>query len=81
MNPNELAERLGLTQQNVSKHLKTLAQAGIVTRTRDGTSALPSRNASILKIVDDVDALVVREMSWHAGVAPEAAQDERHATG
>lgn len=40
MTPNELADRLGLTQQNVSKHLKTLAQAGIVARTRDGSSAL-----------------------------------------
>lgn len=75
LTPNELAERLGLTQQNVSKHLKTLTQAGVVTRTREGSSALYRiKDASILKIVDDVVALVlreVRELSTHAGVIPE----------
>jgi DNA-binding transcriptional ArsR family regulator len=34
---NELAERLGATQQNVSKHIGVLAQAGIVGREKDGT--------------------------------------------
>lgn len=33
---NELAERLGATQQNVSKHAGVLAQAGIVGREKDG---------------------------------------------
>ena len=33
---NELAERLGASQQNVSKHVGVLAQAGIVGRERDG---------------------------------------------
>lgn len=33
---NELTETLGASQQNVSKHVAVLAQAGIVRRERDG---------------------------------------------
>ena len=33
---NELAERLGAGQQNVSKHLALLADAGIVARRKEG---------------------------------------------
>jgi len=35
----ELHEALGASQQNVSKHLGVLLQAGIVTRTKQGTSS------------------------------------------
>ena len=35
----ELHEALGASQQNVSKHLGVLLQAGIVSRTKRGTSA------------------------------------------
>jgi DNA-binding transcriptional ArsR family regulator len=34
---NELAERVGGGQQNVSKHLAVLADAGIVSRRKEGT--------------------------------------------
>ena len=34
---NELTETLGASQQNVSKHVGVLAQAGIVAREKDGT--------------------------------------------
>jgi DNA-binding transcriptional ArsR family regulator len=34
----DLTERLGASQQNVSKHLGVLHQAAIVSRTKDGTS-------------------------------------------
>ena len=37
MTINELTEALGATQQNVSKHIGVLAQAGIVSREKDGT--------------------------------------------
>ena len=40
--PNEFAEMLGESQQNVSKHLKTLAHAGIVVGRKDGSSTLYS---------------------------------------
>jgi DNA-binding transcriptional ArsR family regulator len=33
---NELTDALGATQQNVSKHVGVLAQAGLVSRERDG---------------------------------------------
>ena len=36
MTVNELTAALGATQQNVSKHLGVLAQAGIVGREKDG---------------------------------------------
>lgn len=35
----EIAEGLGTSQQNASKHLGVLLQAGIVRRRKDGTSA------------------------------------------
>ena len=35
----ELQERTGASQQNVSKHLGVLLNAGIVSRTKEGTSA------------------------------------------
>lgn len=37
MTINELTEAVGATQQNVSKHIGVLAQAGIVGREKDGT--------------------------------------------
>ena len=37
MTINELTEALGASQQNVSKHIGVLAQAGIVGREKDGT--------------------------------------------
>ena len=36
----QIAERLGTSQQNASKHLGVLSQSGIVTRRKSGTSAL-----------------------------------------
>ena len=38
----ELTDALGASQQNVSKHLNILLDAGIVTRRKQGTSALYS---------------------------------------
>ncbi|MDP9436893.1 MAG: metalloregulator ArsR/SmtB family transcription factor [Actinomycetota bacterium] len=37
---SDLAARLGLTQQNASKHLGVLAAAGLVDRTRAGNAVL-----------------------------------------
>lgn len=39
LNVGELVERLGSSQANVSKHLRILASAGIVTRRPEGTAA------------------------------------------
>ncbi len=38
----EITERLGTSQQNASKHLGVLHQAGIVDRRKEGTSSLYS---------------------------------------
>ena len=38
-NVNELAEALGTTAQNVSKHLGVLAREGVVARRKDGNFA------------------------------------------
>ena len=35
---NELTETLGASQQNVSKHLNVLHQAGLVSRVKEGTA-------------------------------------------
>lgn len=40
MTVNALAERTGFGQANTSKHLAVLAQAGFLTRTREGTLAV-----------------------------------------
>jgi DNA-binding transcriptional ArsR family regulator len=37
---NEITERLGTSQQNVSKHLGVLHRAGIVSRRKQGTSSM-----------------------------------------
>ena len=37
--PTPLQESVGGTQQNVSKHLGVLLRAGLVARTKEGTSA------------------------------------------
>ena len=39
---HELTEALGASQQNVSKHLRVLLDAGMVARTKQGTSSLYS---------------------------------------
>jgi DNA-binding transcriptional ArsR family regulator len=36
---NQITDRLGTSQQNVSKHLGLLLQAGIVARRKEGTSS------------------------------------------
>lgn len=38
MTVGQLVEKLGMTQANISKHLKILADAHILKRTKDGTS-------------------------------------------
>ena len=71
--PNELADHFGESQQNVSKHLKTLAHAGLVNRRKDGSSALYSiRDDAIADIVADAEGVVRRvlvELSASAGLA------------
>jgi DNA-binding transcriptional ArsR family regulator len=41
-NVSDIAERLGVSQPNVSRHLRALFEAGLITRRRSGTSAVYS---------------------------------------
>lgn len=51
----ELVEVIGTTQQNVSKHLNVLLQAGMVSRRKDGTSSFYSiADESIFRLCEEV---------------------------
>lgn len=77
--PQELADTLGLTQQNVSKHLQVLHRSGVVTRRPDGANVFYAlADDSTARLLDDVVANVaghLRELSaLAAGVADGDAQ-------
>ena len=62
--PHELADELGLSQQNVSKHLQVLFKARIVTRRRDGTSVLYSLADDLaLAVLDQAVARVSAQIA------------------
>ena len=59
----ELAEHVGTSQQNVSKHLGVLARAGIVGRRKEGTFAYYRiTDASVLAICEQVCGAVQRDV-------------------
>lgn len=57
MSVTELANRLGVSQSNVSQHLAVLARAGALTRKEEGTARLYSvrddRLVEILRLVEE----------------------------
>jgi DNA-binding transcriptional ArsR family regulator len=63
---------LGLTQQNVSKHLQILHRNGLVTRRPEGSSVINAlRDSSTVRLLDDVVTGVsdhLRELSELATV-------------
>lgn len=77
--PQELADALGLSQQNVSKHLQILHRSGLVTRRPDGANVFYAlKDESTVKLLEDVVNSVashLREMSELASGVP----DERAA--
>lgn len=80
--PQELADALGLSQQNVSKHLQILHRSGLVTRRPDGANVFYAlKDESTVKLLEDVVssvALHLREMSDLAsGVPDERAEKTR----
>ena len=59
----ELAEHVGSSQQNVSKHLGLLARVGIVGRRKDGTFAYYRiTDASVLAMCEQVCGAVQRNV-------------------
>ncbi len=60
----ELQAALGASQQNVSKHLGILNQAGMVTRTKSGNHALFSiSDPSVFELCDQVCGGVRRQVA------------------
>jgi len=61
---NELAEMLGTSQQNVSKHLGVLADAGILGRRKAGTSVHYSiADKSVFRLCEDVCGSLERNLA------------------
>ena len=59
----ELSEALGASQQNVSKHLRILHGAGMVSRTKDGTHARYSiSDPGVFELCDQVCGGVRRQV-------------------
>ncbi len=53
MNVGDVVTRLGLSQANVSKHLRQLLDAGIVTRRSEGTSAYYAvQDTTVMQLCD-----------------------------
>lgn len=79
--PQELADALGLSQQNVSKHLQILHRSGLVTRRPDGANVFYALNDhSTVKLLEDVvDSVAqhLREMSALAAGVPTTAKPMR----
>lgn len=62
-NVTQIIEATGLGQANVSKHLKVLAQAGIVTRTQQGVSVYYEiANPFLFEVCDLVCESLVAQM-------------------
>ena len=60
----ELQEALAASQQNVSKHLGVLLQAGMVARTKRGTSAVYSiTDESVFELCEQVCGGLRRQLS------------------
>ncbi len=60
----ELTDALGATQQNVSKHLTVLHQAGIVSREKHGTSAFYAiADESVFELCDQVCGGLRRQLA------------------
>jgi DNA-binding transcriptional ArsR family regulator len=61
---HDLADHLATSQQNVSKHLGVLLDAGVVSRRRDGTSAFYSiADQSVLALCEQVCGSLRRQFS------------------
>lgn len=61
---NELAEALGASQQNVSKHLTVLADVGIVGRRKDGNRVHYSVvDESVFALCEDICGSVQRQLA------------------
>ena len=74
--PHELADALGLSQQNISKHLQVLYKARVVERRREGTTVLYSlADGDTVVILDEIVARVSAQIAELSRLAsPERRQ-------
>ena len=78
---NSLAARMGAGQQNVSKHLTALADAGIVARRRDGNYVYYRiADASVLGLCEQVCGSLKQQLHTLTAAVTGARPGERHTT-
>ena len=66
---SELTEAIGASQQNVSKHLALLAEAGIVARRKDGTHVYYRiADEGVFKLCEDVCGSIQEQLASLSGL-------------
>lgn len=61
--PQELADTLGLTQQNVSKHLQILHRNGVLKRTPDGAHVIYAlADPSVIRLIEEAARGVIEHL-------------------
>lgn len=71
-NVTELVTAIGSTQPNVSKHLRILQDAGLVSRRQDGNSVYYAiADPSVFELCDAVCGSIGERLTQHASVADE----------
>lgn len=80
--PHELSDALGLSQQNVSKHLLVLHRAGVVSRRPDGPNVIyalaDGATVAILKLaLESVNVHLLGLAELASGSVSESGGDDR----
>jgi DNA-binding transcriptional ArsR family regulator len=76
----DLTAALGATQQNVSKHLGVLHQAGIVARRKDGIHAWYSiADESVFRLCEEVCGSLQRQLEELRGLIGEGVAEQEAA--
>jgi DNA-binding transcriptional ArsR family regulator len=69
-NVGELAEELGLSQPNVSRHLKVLREQGMATATREGANVVYSlADKHVIKALDLMREVLADQLAQRAQLA------------
>lgn len=62
--PQQLAQTLGLSQQNVSKHLQVLHSVGLLTRRREGSRVLYAlADEGVITLLDQMVRRVTQQLA------------------
>jgi DNA-binding transcriptional ArsR family regulator len=76
----EIAEAVEASQPNISKHLKMLQDAGLVTRRQEGNTAYCSvADESVFELCDVVCSSLRKRLAMQAGVFANAPRARRRA--